>query len=57
MRIVMIPMNYDEANDVLSFEETQIEPIPEKDEDVSKDLVIQLTMIVLSTLKEMQENE
>jgi chemotaxis signal transduction protein len=56
-RIVMIPMNYDETNDVLSFDETQIEPIPEKDEDVSKDLVIQLTTIILSTLRELQENE
>lgn len=50
-RIVVIPMEYDNKLDSLNLGEVQIEPIPDKNEDVSKDVVMNLAYTILSTLK------
>ena len=50
-RIVVIPMQYDKDNDSLGLGEVQIEPMPDKDEDISKDIVMNLTYAIISALK------
>ena len=50
-RVVVIPMEYDTTSDSLNFSEIQIEPIPSDSEDVSKDVVMQLTMLIMSILQ------
>lgn len=51
-RVVVIPMQYDSEKDELNFAEIQIEPIPNKDEDISKDIVMILTQHILSSLQQ-----
>ena len=50
-RVVVIPMQYDSEKDTLDFSELQIEPMPDKNEDVSKDIVLQLTQLIMSTMQ------
>lgn len=50
-RIIMIPMNYDNENDTLEINKIEVEPLPEKDEDVSDDIVFNIARFVLSALK------
>ena len=51
-RVVVIPMQYDSEKDELNFAEIQIEPIPSKDENISKDIVMILTQHILSSLQQ-----
>lgn len=49
-RIVIIPMEYNEETDVVEIKEVQIEPMPDKDEDLSKDLVMYISQLILAGL-------
>lgn len=49
-RVVIIPMEYNEETDVVEIREVQIEPIPDKDEDLSKDLVMYVSQLILAGL-------
>ena len=50
-RVVMIPMEYDTESDSLSFNEIQIDPIPEKEENISKDIVMNLAYAIIAMLQ------
>lgn len=50
-RIIMIPMEYNTEKDTLDFNDIQIEPMPEQNEDISKDVVFNMAQLILSTLK------
>ncbi len=49
-RIVIIPMEYNEETDVVEIKEVQIEPMPDKNEDLSKDLVMYISQLILAGL-------
>lgn len=49
-RVVIIPMEYNEETDVIEIKEVQIEPMPDKDEDISKDLVMYISQLILAGL-------
>lgn len=49
-RVVIIPMEYNEETDVVEIKEVQIEPVPDKDEDLSKDLVMYVSQLILAGL-------
>lgn len=49
-RVVIIPMEYNEETDVVEIKEVQIEPMPDKDEDLSKDLVMYVSQLILAGL-------
>ena len=56
-RIVVIPMEYNPEDDSMHFYELQMEPIPEKDdEDLSKDIVIKLTTMILSAFNQIKQD-
>lgn len=50
-RIIMIPMEYDTEKDTLEFNDIQIEPMPEQNENISNDVVFNMAQLILSTLK------
>lgn len=50
-RIIMIPMEYNTEKDTLEFNDIQIEPMPEQNEDISNDIVFNMAHLILSTLK------
>lgn len=50
-RAVVIPINYDSELDVLDIKELQIDPIPDKNEDISKDVVLGITQMILNTFR------
>lgn len=50
-RAVVIPINYDSELDVLDIKELQIDPIPDKNEDISKDVVLGITQMILNAFK------
>ena len=50
-RVVIIPLTYDETTDSAELNEIQIEPIPEEKEDISKDIVMMLSQMILNVLK------
>ncbi len=52
-RIVIIPMEY--KNDELSINELQIEPYPNKDDDISKDVVMHLTKAIMEMFKNIHD--
>lgn len=43
-------MEYNEETDVVEIKEVQIEPMPDKDEDISKDLVMYISQLILAGL-------
>ena len=47
----MIPMEYDTEKDTLEFNDIQIEPMPEQNENISNDVVFNMAQLILSTLK------
>lgn len=49
-RVVIIPMEYNEETDIIEIKEVQIEPMPDKDEDISKDLVMYISQLILAGL-------
>lgn len=49
-RVVIIPMEYNEETDVVEIKEVQIEPMPDKNEDLSKDLVMYISQLILAGL-------
>lgn len=50
-RIIMIPMEYNTEKDTLELSDIQVEPVPEQNEDISKDVVFNMAQLILSTLK------
>ena len=50
-RAVIIPMEYNDENDEIVINELQVEPIPDKDEDISKDLAFFIVQKILTVLK------
>ena len=52
-RIVLIPREY--KNDELSINELQIEPYPNKDDDISKDVVMYLTKAIMEMFKNIHD--
>ncbi len=36
-RAIIIPMEYNDEQDTIEIKELQVEPVPDKDEDISKD--------------------
>ncbi len=49
-RAVVIPMEYDDEKDELVIDQMQIDPYPYKDEDISKDVALVLTQVILNAL-------
>lgn len=47
-RVIIIPMTFDKESDSLEINEIQIEPVPEKDEDISGDIIFNLAQTILS---------
>lgn len=47
-RSVVIPLIYEKSTDSLNINEIQIDPIPNKEEDISKDIVLNLTQLIMS---------
>ena len=47
-RSVVIPVEYDAQNDQLEIKEIQIDPIPNESEDVSKDVVMAITTLIMN---------
>ena len=47
-RVIIIPMTFDKESDSLEINEIQIEPVPEKDEDISGDIIFNLAQAILS---------
>lgn len=50
-RIVIIPIEYDETSDSAELKEVQVEPTPSADEDLSKDIVVTLSMAIINLLR------
>ena len=50
-RVVVIPLTYDDTTDTAELNEIQIEPMPEEKEDISKDIVMMLSKMILNVLK------
>lgn len=48
-RSVVIPLTYEKSTDTLDIKEIQIDPIPNKDEDITKDIVLNLTQLIMTT--------
>ena len=48
-RSVVIPLTYEKSTDSLDIKEIQIDPIPDKDEDITKDIVLNLTQLIMTT--------
>ena len=46
-RAIIIPMEYDDQQDVVEIKELQVEPVPDKDEDLSKDLAFFIVQKIL----------
>jgi len=51
-RAIIIPMEYDEEKDIITVNELQVEPVPEKDTDISTDLAFFITQKILKSLNE-----
>ena len=47
-RSVVIPLIYEKSTDSLNINEIMIDPIPNKDEDISKDIVLNITQLIMS---------
>ena len=50
-RVVVIPLTYDNTTDTAELNEIQIEPMPEEKEDISKDIVMMLSQVILNVLR------
>lgn len=50
-RSFIIPLEYDETTDTAEIKEFQIDPIPEKDENTDKDVVLFLADLILNTIQ------
>lgn len=50
-RAIVIPLKYNDENDEVVVDELQVEPIPNKDEDISKDLAFFIAHKILNSLK------
>lgn len=48
-RAIIIPMEYDDENDELAIKDMQVEPLPEKDEDISGDLAFFIVQKILKS--------
>lgn len=49
-RAIVVPIEYNDENDELVIKELQVEPVPKKDEDISKDLAFFIAQKVLNSL-------
>lgn len=49
-KIVIIPIAYDEEKDSMTINELQVEPVPDENEDISKDLVFVISRMILEKL-------
>lgn len=54
-RSVVIPIEYNETDDVLVINEIQIDPMPENTEDVSKDIVLNLAKMIMNIFGEIKD--
>lgn len=50
-RAVIIPMEYDDEKDEVVINELQVEPVPQKDENISEDLAFFITQKILTIFK------
>ncbi|MBQ8132328.1 MAG: hypothetical protein IJ193_07550 [Bacilli bacterium] len=48
-RAIIIPMEYNEEQDTVEIKELQVEPVPDKDEDLSKDPAFVIVQRILNT--------
>lgn len=53
-RAVVIPVDYDTVSDELHINEIQMDPIPDKAEDVSKDVVLLITKLIMNAFKQVK---
>lgn len=51
-RAIIIPMEYDNEKDEIIIDELQVEPVPEKDMDISTDLAFFIAQKILNSFKE-----
>ena len=49
-RAIVIPLEYNDENDEIIVNELQVEPVPNKDEDISKDLAFFIAQKILNSL-------
>lgn len=50
-RTIVIPLEYDESSDSMTISQVQVDPIPNSDEDISNDIVFNLTKAIFSVLQ------
>ena len=53
-RIIMIPMEYDSEKDSITIDQLQIEPLPDKNEDISKDIVFSITKMIMNVFSQIK---
>ena len=53
-RIIMIPMEYDSEKDSITIDQLQIEPLPDKNEDISKDIVFSITQMIMNVFSQIK---
>ena len=49
-RAIVIPLEYNDESDEIVVNELQVEPVPNKDEDISKDLAFFIAQKILNSL-------
>ena len=49
-RAIVIPLDYNDESDEIVVNELQVEPVPNKDEDISKDLAFFIAQKILNSL-------
>ncbi len=50
-RTIVIPLEYDESSDSMTISQVQVDPIPNSDEDISNDIIFNLTKAIFSVLQ------
>lgn len=54
-RIVIIPIEHNTTTDSLDIKELQIEPMPEANEDISNDVVLYITKLIMDMFTNMSK--
>ena len=55
-RAFIIPMEYDSEQDILDIKEFQVDPIPEENENLTKDIVINLAEFIVNCLTKTEKD-
>ena len=47
-------MEYDSEKDSITIDQLQIEPLPDKNEDISKDIVFSITQMIMNVFSQIK---